>query len=184
MSTSKKPTIAIFCGSRSGNKSIYKSKSKQLAKILSINSYPIIYGGGKTGLMGTISETVKNKKGHITGVIPDFLNISKLAQLGLNKFYRVKSLSNRKKIMIDKSEVFIILPGGFGTLDELFEILAIKQLNLNNKMIIMYNIKGFWKPLKELFFFLREEEFINNKDLKKLLWANSCEDILKFLKKI
>ena len=180
----KKPTISIFCGSKSGKRSVYRSKSKEIAKILSKNSYPIIYGGGKTGLMGSLSKAIKNEKGYITGVIPNFLNIPKLAQIELSKLYNVKNLSDRKKLMIRKSDVFIILPGGYGTLDELFEVLTIKQLGLSNKPIIIYNIQGFWEPLKKLFLFLKEEGFIDNKDLKEFVWADNIDEILKFLKKI
>ena len=86
--------------------------------------------------------------------------------------------------MIRKSDVFIILPGGYGTLDELFEVLTIKQLGLSNKPIIIYNIQGFWEPLKKLFLFLKEEGFIDNKDLKEFVWADNIDEILKFLKKI
>lgn len=184
MYTSKKPTIAIFCGSKSGNKNIYKSKVIEISKILTKNSYPIIYGGGKTGLMGTLSKTSQNAKGKITGVIPNFLNIPNLVQVNLNNLYEVKNLSARKRLMITKSDVIIILPGGYGTLDELFEALTLKQLGLNNKPIIIYNIKGFWDPLKKLLLFLEKEKFIENKDLNKLIWANDSQDILKFIKNI
>ena len=177
----KKPTIAIFCGSQKGNKTIYRSQSKKIAKILSKESYPIIYGGGRTGLMGTISDTIKKSKGKIIGIFPKFLNFQKLAQGGLYKFYTVKTLSNRKKIMINKSDVFLILPGGFGTLDELLEILTIKQLGLSNKPIIIFNIDGFWDPLKNLFLYLKKEGFINHKDIKYVFWANSTDEILNFL---
>ena len=177
----KKPTIAIFCGSQKGNKTIYSSQSKKIARILCKNSYPIIYGGGRTGLMGTISETIKKSKGKIIGIFPDFLNIQKLAQEDLYKFYTVKTLSNRKKIMINRSDAFLILPGGFGTLDELLEVLTLKQLGLSNKPIIIFNIHGFWNPLKKFFLFMKKEGFVNHKDIKHIFWANSTDELLNFL---
>ena len=177
----KKPTIAIFCGSKKGNKNIYNSQSKKIAKILCENSYPIIYGGGRTGLMGAISNTIKKSKGKIIGIFPNFLNTQQLAQEGLYKFYTVKTLSNRKKIMISRSDAFLILPGGFGTLDELLEVLTLKQLGLSNKPIIIFNIYGLWNPLKRLFLFLKKEGFVNHKDIKHVFWANSTDEILNFL---
>ena len=181
MFNKKKTTVAIFCGSQKGNKNIYNSQSRKIAEILCKNSHPIVYGGGRTGLMGTISNTIKKSKGKITGIFPNFLNIQKLAQEGLYKFYIVKTLSNRKKIMISRSDAFLILPGGFGTLDELLEVLTLKQLGLSNKPIIIFNIYGFWDPLKKFFLFMKKEGFVNHKDIKHVFWANSTDEILNFL---
>ena len=105
----------------------------------------------------------------------------KLAQEGLYKFYTVKTLSNRKKIMINRSDAFLILPGGFGTLDELLEVLTLKQLGLNNKPIIIFNIHGFWNPLKKFFLFMKKEGFVKHKDIKHIFWANSTDEILNFI---
>ena len=180
----KKPNVAVFCGSRSGIKSIYKSKTRELSRLLAKNSFPIIYGGGKTGLMGALSETYIKKNGKITGIIPNFLNIPSLVQVGLSKFYKVNNLRIRKNLMINKSDIFIILPGGIGTLDEFFEIAAINQLCLSNKPIIFYNINGFWSPLKNLFLFLKNEGFIKNKDLNEFIWAKNSDEIIKIIKKV
>ena len=125
MFKNKKPVIAVFCGSKSGKKDIYTQKTQEISSILTKNSYQIIYGGGRTGLMGSLSKVVKKEKGNITGVIPNFLNNPKLVQTDLSYLHDVKSLSIRKKLMIDKSDIIIILPGGFGTLDELFEAITL-----------------------------------------------------------
>ena len=182
MVINKKPVIALFCGSKSGKKNIYIEKTEEISSILTKNSYQIIYGGGRTGLMGTLSKAIKKEKGNITGVIPKFLNNPKLAQTGLSHLYDVKNLSTRKKLMIHKSDIIIILPGGFGTLDELFEVLTMKQLGLNNKKIIIYNISGFWKYLKKLILFLKEEGFINKSDLNEIYWAKNKEQVINFVK--
>ena len=181
MVKNKKPVIAVFCGSKSGKKDIYTKKTQEISSILTKSSYQIIYGGGRTGLMGNLSKVVKKEKGNITGVIPSFLNNPKLVQTDLSYLHDVKSLSIRKKLMIDKSDIIIILPGGFGTLDELFEILTMKQLGLSNKRIIIYNISGFWKYLQKLILFLKEEGFIKKSDLKEIYWAKNSKQVINFV---
>ena len=182
MVKNKKLVIAVFCGSKSGKKDIYRKKTQEISAILTKNSYQIIYGGGRTGLMGNLSKVVKKEKGNITGVIPNFLNNPKLVQTDLSYLHDVKSLSIRKKLMIDKSDIIIILPGGFGTLDELFEILTMKQLGLSNKRIIIYNISGFWKYLQKLILFLKEEGFIKKSDLNEIHWARNNKQVINFVK--
>ena len=178
-----KKVIAVFCGSKTGNNPIYKKETKKITKILS-NKYSVIYGGGKIGLMGIIYETIEKSMGTITGIIPKFLNLPNIRQKNTNNLIIVDSLHRRKLLMIKKSDIFLILPGGFGTLDELFEILTLNQLNIVNKPVIIFNIANYWKNLKHLLETMEKEGFLYKKDLKNISWINDSEDLNKKIEKL
>jgi len=176
--------ITIFCGSKTGNNPLYKNEVIKIASILTSNGFSIIYGGGKIGLMGIIYNIIEKFNGKITGIIPEFLNTSKIVQNDKKNLVVVQSLEKRKLLMIKKADIFLILPGGFGTLDELFEVLTLNQLNIYNKPVLIFNISNYWKNLKLLLKDMNKEGFLNKNDLKKIIWVNNSEELLRTLKKI
>ena len=176
--------IAIFCGSKLGNNNIYKKEISLMAKMLSDNGFNIIYGGGKIGLMGIIYKIYTKLNCKIIGIIPKFLNKPEIRQQNTKTLQVVNSLHQRKILMIKKADFFIILPGGFGTLDELFEILTLNQINLYNKKVIIFNISNYWKNLKLLIKTMHKEGFLYRQDINNIIWVNNNNHLKKILNKL
>jgi len=130
-----------------------------LGQILAEHSIPLIYGGGRLGLMGEVSDSVLAAGGNVVGVIPQHLIEMEVAHHGVSDLVVVDGMHSRKRRMFDLSDAFIVLPGGLGTLDELFEILTWKQLRLHSKPVILVNTKGYWDPLLTLTGHLVSEGF-------------------------
>lgn len=175
-------TIAIFCGSRLGKNAIYKNEVSKMAKLLSENGYSVIYGGGKIGLMGIIYKIFIKFNSKIIGIIPKFLNKPKISQPNTKTLIIVNSLHKRKILMIKKADAFLILPGGFGTLDELFEVLTLNQLNLYNKPVVIFNISNYWKNLKLLIQTMHKEGFLYKKDIENINWVNNNKKLINTLR--
>ena len=180
----KNKNIAIFCGSKIGNNNIYKKEISIMATMLSNNGYNIIYGGGKIGLMGVVYKIYTKLNSKIIGIIPKFLNKPEIRQQNTKTLQVVNSLHQRKILMIKKADIFIILPGGLGTLDELFEILTLNQLNLYNKKVIIFNISNYWKNLKLLIKTMHKEGFLYEQDINNIIWVNNNNHLDKILNKL
>ena len=180
----KNKNIAIFCGSELGNNTIYKKEISVMTIMLSDNGFNIIYGGGKIGLMGIIYKIYTKLNSKIIGIIPKFLNKPEIRQQNTKTLQVVNSLHQRKILMIKKADIFIILPGGFGTLDELFEILTLNQLNLFNKKVIIFNISNYWKNLKLLIKTMHKEGFLYRQDINNIIWVNNNNHLKKILNKL
>ncbi len=140
-------SIAVFCGSSSGTSEIYRNVVKVLSGVLIERHWGLVYGGGHVGLMGILADSMIAGGGYVTGVIPRFLLDKEVAHMGLPELVVVETMHERKMRMFELSAAFIALPGGFGTLDELFEIVTWSQLGLHDKPIGMLNIHGFYDPL-------------------------------------
>jgi uncharacterized protein (TIGR00730 family) len=167
-------SLCVFCGANSGKREIYSTKAFQLGQILAENSITLIYGGGKVGLMGTLADSVLAAGGRAVGVIPSHLMDLEVGHTGLTELHVVKSMHERKQLMCDLSDGFIALPGGFGTLDELCEILTWNQLGTIQKPSILLNVEGYFD------FFVRSlEHFVEEGFLKpanrKLLMVEEDE---------
>tara|TARA_Y100001960_G_C14500515_1_gene741339 strand:+ start:42 stop:602 length:561 start_codon:yes stop_codon:yes gene_type:complete len=180
----KNKNIAIFCGSKLGNNTIYKKEISVMTTMLSDNGFNIIYGGGKIGLMGIIYKIYTKLNSKIIGIIPKFLNKPEIRQQNTKTLQVVNSLHQRKILMIKKADFFIILPGGFGTLDELFEILTLNQLNLFNKKVIIFNISNYWKNLKLLIKTMHKQGFLYRQDINNIIWVNNNNHLKKILNKL
>ena len=179
-----KKYIAIFCGSKIGKKNIYKKETEEAIKLLNNRQYSFIYGGGNIGLMGIVFETIKNYKGKITGIIPTILNKKHIRQKDKKNLLIVNSMSQRKNLLIKKSDFIIIFPGGYGTLDELFEVLTLNQLKITNKPVFILNTNNYWSPLRNLLLNAYKEGFILKKDYNYIKWANNPKDLLNKIKNI
>jgi len=143
-------SLCIFCGSRNGNDPEFVEEAKKLARKMAENGIELVYGGGSIGIMGVIAQEVLAHGGRVTGVIPEFLQKHEVGHSGLTELIITDSMHNRKRTMFEKSDGFIVLPGGLGTLDETFEIMTWKQLRLHNKPIIVMDTKDYWKPFQKL----------------------------------
>ena len=139
--------ISVFCGSSRGNGDSFMEGATTMAEFLADRGVAIVYGGAKVGLMGAVADAALRKNGKVIGVIPDFIKSKEIAHEGLTELITVTSMQERKTIMHEKSDGAIILPGGFGTLDEMFELLTWGQLGLHTKPIGILNIDGFYDHL-------------------------------------
>jgi uncharacterized protein (TIGR00730 family) len=174
--------IAVFCGSSTGTENIYLEQAILLGETLAKNDIQLIYGGAKVGLMGAVANGVLNKEGKVTGVIPDFLLKKELAHPGITKLYVVETMHQRKTLMHDLSDGFIALPGGFGTMEELFEITTWAQLGLHKKPIGLLNTNGFYNHLKLLMDQMVISGFLKEIYSDMLLIDENIDGLLKQMK--
>lgn len=177
-------TICVYCGRAFGVNGVYRTAAAALGRIMAGEKINLVCGGN-VGVMGDISASVIEAGGLVTVVIPEDLQKRELAhaQTGVGEFVVVKSMHERKINMFKRSDAFVILPGGLGTLDEFFELITWRQLDFHHKPIVLANIAGYWDPLLKLVDHLAEHGFIAPEDRKIFGVANRAEDILPLLRK-
>lgn len=156
-------SICVYCGSSADVAQSYKDAAVELGRYAGEHGVEVIYGGGRVGLMGLVADSAIAAGGSVTGIIPSHILELEVAHQTLTELIVVDDMHTRKKMMFDRSEVFVILPGGLGTLDEAFEILTWKQLGLHDRRIIIANIDGYWDPLLALVRHGVKEGFIRSK---------------------
>ena len=139
--------IALYCGSRTGNKPIYRDTAIELAQHIATQGFGIVYGGASIGLMGQVADTVLEHGGEVVGVIPEFMLDYEIAHSELTELHIVKSMHERKALMAERASAFIALPGGLGTFEEILEIATWGQLNQHQKPMIIYNVNRFYDAL-------------------------------------
>jgi len=139
--------ICVFCGASDPVSGLYVPAIERFADTLAARGGSLVYGGGKVGLMGVVADRVLAQGGSVLGVIPHQLERREVAHLGLTELIRVDSMHERKRIMYERSDAFVVFPGGFGTLDETMEILTWKQLAIHDKPIVLANLDGFYDGL-------------------------------------
>lgn len=174
--------ISVFCGSSSGNESIFTEQAAILGKTIAQNGYGIIYGGARVGLMGSLAEGALNEGGEVIGVIPGFLQQKELEHKRLTKLHIVETMHERKAMMNNLSDAVIALPGGYGTMEELFEMLTWAQLSIHKKPIGLLNVEGFYDPLINMSKRMIEKGFLKKEYEKLLITANSSEILLNKMK--
>jgi uncharacterized protein (TIGR00730 family) len=172
-------SISVFCGSSSGNDPIYKQHAYELGQFLAGQNIRVVYGGAKVGLMGAVADGALDSGGEVIGLLPGFLNNKELAHEHLTQLIRVNSMHERKIKMYELSDAIIALPGGFGTIDELFEILTWAQLGLHRKACGILNLNAYFDPLVEFIDNMVTSGFLkkDNKDL--LLVDKTIESLYK-----
>ncbi len=153
-------SIAVFCGSKTGNDPQYVLDAAVLGKQLAEKNMLLIYGGGNKGIMGAVANAVLENKGQVIGVIPEVLLGWEQQHEGISELIVVENMHTRKRIMYEKCDAAIILPGGFGTLDELFEILTWNQLSIHDKAIYILNTNGFYNFLLDHMKKMVDENFL------------------------
>jgi uncharacterized protein (TIGR00730 family) len=152
--------IAVFCGSSPGLDQRYAERAQALGTAIVNNGMKLVYGGGNIGLMGVIANTVLDLGSSVTGVLPHFLNRKEVGHVALSKLILVDSMHERKQRMSELADAFIAMPGGFGTLEEITEMLTWSQLGLSRKPLGFYNVNGFFDPLIAQFDKMVEEGFL------------------------
>ena len=172
-------SIAVFCASSDGKDQLIFEKSYRVGKCLAQKKIKLVYGGSKLGLMGQVAKGVLDNNGHALGVIPDFLKTKEVVHTGLTELITTKDMHERKLLMHEKSDAFIAMPGGFGTLEELFEIVTWAQLGLRKKPIGLLNIEGFYDDLLAMLKKMVEKGLLREENLDILLVAANFEDLLQ-----
>jgi uncharacterized protein (TIGR00730 family) len=171
-------SICVYCGSGPGTDPAYVEAASALGKIMAQNAIRLVYGGGSVGLMGAIADAVIDNGGKITGVIPEFLVNREHLLLRAQERIVTPDMHERKRIMFERADAFVALPGGVGTLEELVEQITWAQLGQHKKPILLANIKNFWDPLCVLLDHMRQIEFIRPGLSVELLIADKVEDIV------
>ncbi|OYT12510.1 MAG: Rossman fold protein, TIGR00730 family [Bacteroidetes bacterium 4572_112] len=172
-------SIGVFCGSSIGAKEIYSQKAKELGELMVAQKMDLIYGGGDVGLMGVIADAVLAKGGNAIGVIPTDLLNKEVGHSSLTKMHVTDNMSDRKNLINKLSDAFIAMPGGFGTLDEVMEVLTYFQLGFSNKPVAFLNVEGFYDPVITLFDNILAEKFMKAEHRNNVIFESEPEALLK-----
>jgi uncharacterized protein (TIGR00730 family) len=170
--------ICVYCGSGPGSNPKFVESARTFGRILAENNVGLVYGGGSIGLMGAIAESVIDHGGHVTGIIPDFLKAREAMFQRAQEMIVTRDMHERKRLMFERADAFVALPGGIGTLEELVEQMTWAQLGRHKKPILMANIDQFWEPLGALLDHMRDMEFIRAGLTVAPIVVDRVEDIL------
>ena len=171
-------SIAVFCGSQIGSNPMYAQHARELGEYMGKNDITLIYGGGSKGIMGAVADAVMENGGKVMGVIPEVLIGWEHQHTGITDLQIVEDMHSRKKIMYALCDAAIILPGGYGTLDEMFEMLTWNTLNIHSKKIFMLNTAGFYDHLIAHVKHMQKEVFLYEKWEERILVFNTAEEII------
>jgi uncharacterized protein (TIGR00730 family) len=172
-------SVAVYCGSSPGHDSKYPAIARALGQLLAARGIRLVYGGGGVGMMGAVANGVLEGGGAITGVIPVFLNTRELKHAGVADMRVVDTMHERKQIMVTESDGFIALPGGFGTLDELFEVLTWSQLAIHDRPVGILNVDGYFDGILVTLDVMVERGFLRQEDRDRVVAAATGEALLE-----
>ncbi|NOT89941.1 MAG: TIGR00730 family Rossman fold protein [Lysobacter sp.] len=170
-------SICVYCGSNAGNKPVYAQRAQALGARIASEGLQLVYGGGNVGLMGIVADAVLANGGEVIGVIPEQLVQWEVAHKGVTRLEVVANMHERKARMFDLADAFVALPGGFGTLDEMFEMLTWRQLGLGKKPCAFLDVDGFYAPLMGMIDRMVEERFLHAEQ-RHDLWHGEDIDTL------
>lgn len=176
--------IALYCGSRTGNKPIYRDTAIELAQHIANQGFGIVYGGASIGLMGQVADTVLEHGGEVVGVIPEFMLDYEIAHQKLTELHIVETMHERKALMAERANAFIALPGGLGTFEEILEIATWGQLNQHQKTIIIYNVNHFYDALIAQLDHAVEEGFLPPQHRAKVIICQSLDEIFNVIQNL
>ena len=169
--------VCVYCSASRHLSERYLQVATDIGKILVDNDWGLVYGGGRAGLMGTVATSVLENKGHAIGIITEYIQAYEDRYDELDELHVVDTMHTRKQMMVDRSDAFVILPGGYGTLDEAFEILKWKQLRLHYKPIVFVNAYGFWDFLKGMEQHFVDEKFLLDDDRNLFVIVDKIENV-------
>jgi uncharacterized protein (TIGR00730 family) len=175
-------SVCVYCGSNAGSRPIYAQRAAELGKRLAADGLRLVYGGGNVGLMGTVANAVLEAGGEVTGVIPQQLADWEVAHRGLTKLEIVGSMHERKARMFELADGFVTLPGGFGTMEEIFEMLTWRQLGIGNKPCAFLDMDGFYAPLIDMIDRMVAERFLHPAQREDLWYGEDIEQMLGWMR--
>ncbi|PVB63360.1 TIGR00730 family Rossman fold protein [Labrenzia sp. 011] len=176
-------SVCVYCGSSFGSDPSHEAAATRLGQLIAEAGLRLVYGGGSVGLMGTVANSALESGGTVTGIIPRFLEKREVMLDSLEDLIVTKDMHERKHLMFQKSDAFIALPGGIGTLEEAVEMMTWAQLGQHRKPVALANINGFWSPLLKLFDHMRAQGYIRPDSEVPYLVANRIDDILPMLRR-
>lgn len=174
-------SICVYCGSRYGRNSNFKVLAKQFGVLMAHKDIGLVYGGGDVGLMGVLARSVMESGGRVTGIIPEHLEKAEVGLKTVTNFHVVDNMHDRKRMMFDHSDAFVVLPGSIGTLDETIEVLTWKQLKLHDKPIVIVNSQGYWQPFLKLIDHVIDQEFTSPMTKNLFHIVERIEDVIPLL---
>ena len=172
-------SVTVFCGSKSGNQYGFTNQAIELGNALAENGIQLVYGGGGKGIMGSIADAVLAKNGKVVGIMPQLLLDWEAQHQGLTELIVTETMHDRKKILFEKADVAIILPGGMGTMDELFEMLTWNNLNIHQKKVIVLNWEGYYSPLIAMMEHMHNEGFMYDDWRDRITVAKDAEAVMQ-----
>src|SRR5258707_4148359 len=178
----KSQSVCVHCGSGHGTNPLFIEAARAFGKAVDENGVGLVYGGGSIGLMGAVAKSTLDHGGTVTGIIPDFLTKRENALGGAQELIVTHDMHERKRLMFERSDAFVALPGCIGTLEELVEQLSLQQLGRHSKPILIADIDGFWEPLLALLTHMRATQFIRPTLTVDILRAERVEDTLPRLR--
>lgn len=174
-------SVCVYCGSFNSAKQIYKDAAVETGALIARAGLGMVYGGGNVGLMGLTADSAITAGARVTGIIPTFITSREPQHPGLTELVEVGDMHTRKRLMAERSDGFLILPGGFGTLDEFAEIITWRQLGLHHKPVVAININGFWNHLRTQLDFMQAEGFIKPEHRALVGFVDGVEEAIPML---
>lgn len=176
-----KKTICVFCGSRHGANPEWTDLAGLLGKGIAERGWGLVFGGGGSGLMGAVANAALKYKGHVTGIIPQGLTTEEPVINNLTELHIVKTMRERKEMMDNLSDAFVIIPGGIGTLEELFEVWTARQVGFHDKPIILVNWNGYYEKLLQFIHESHRDGFLTQSHLKKIQVVTTLDEVFESL---
>ena len=173
--------ITVFCGANNGRNEAYKENTIELGKWIADNNHTLVYGGGKVGLMGVIADTVLENNSEVIGIMPQFLVDREISHTGITEFIIVDDMSIRKEKLVDLGDVFIALPGGPGTLEEISQVISLVRVGKKDAPCILMNVDGYYDFLEQCFDKMVEEGFLTIDDRERTLFTDSIAEMQEFI---
>jgi len=175
-------SICVYCGSSSDTRDTHRQAATEFGTLLAAEGISLIFGGGRVGLMGLAADAALKGGGRVVGIIPEFLVAREVGHAACTELYTTTTMHERKQRMAELSDAFVILPGGLGTLDEMFEIVTWRQLSLHGKPIIVANVDGYWDPLEKLLENMTAENYVPGGHANLITFVSRIEEILPILR--
>lgn len=173
-------SVSVFMGAEFGNEAIFSKKAAELGQYLAAHHYRLVYGGGKDGLMGIVASTVMTNGGEVLGITPTNLAEASIKANQVTELVQVPDMNTRKQLLIDESDAFIALPGGFGTLEEISQTISWAKIDLHEKPLALFDIDGFYDTLWDWLEEAVEKAFVPATDMKYVYRGRSIADIFKY----
>ncbi len=173
--------IAVYCAASQSNVSTFDERTEELGNWIAKKNHTLVYGGGNTGLMGVVATSVMKSGGEVIGVMPQFFVEREIAKKDITKLHIVETMSERKNKMIELSEVYIALPGGPGTLEEIAEVVSWVRVGQTNGICIFYNMEGYYNHLEAFFNHMVTTKLLSKEDRKQIYFATNLEEIEKLI---
>ena len=175
-------SVCVYCGSAAGARPEYRAAAQELGHAFAAEGIRLVYGGAHVGLMGAVADAALAAGGHVTGFIPQHLVDREVAHRGLSELYVVRDMHERKHSMAEQADAFLALPGGYGTLDELCEVLGWAQLGLHRKPIILLDVAGYWQPFLSMLDHAVQEGFLKKANRESALCAGTVREAITMLR--